>query len=91
MIASTENTNPSCAEVIPSASARSPLVIAVGRSWKCPSCAGRRLLTVTPNGGEVGALKGGDRSCIDSPGDTCMWDAARDRVELARRVDRRSS
>lgn len=83
--------NPSRPEMSFPVSGRTTSVIAVGRSWKCERCGGRRLLTVTPGGGEVGALRGGDRSCIDSPGDTCLWDAARSRVELARKADRRSS
>lgn len=88
MIAPNLNTNPTYREVSPSAS-RCIFVLAVGRAWKCESCGGRRLIRVSPDGGEVGAIKGGDGSCLGKAEGSCMWDANRDRLELDRRVARR--
>lgn len=86
MIASeARQTNAPRPEPSPSTSGRIS-ILTVGRSWICPDCGGRRLISVSEHGGEVGHLEGGDGSCFGRPEGTCMWAANRDRIEFGRRA-----
>lgn len=86
MIAPAKYANPSRPEIPSFPVSGRVSVLAVGRSWTCPNCGGRRLISVSEHGGEVGELKGGDGSCLGE----CVWAANRDRIEFGRRARRRS-